>query len=106
MGEISTGEHGLGDAHHERRDDRTAEAAEAAEHDDRQQPRDQVVVAARVEREDDAVHGAGRGGGRDAEAEADRRATRCGSTPSSSAETGFWTVARTERPKRLRARIR
>ena len=42
------------------------------EHDDREQPRDQVVVAARVEREDDAVDRAGGGGGGDAEAEADR----------------------------------
>ena len=63
----------LADAHEQRRDDRAAEAAEPAEDDDREQPRDQVVVAAGVEREDDPVDRAGRGRRRHAEAEADRR---------------------------------
>ena len=49
-----------------------AEAAEAAEHDDRQQPRDQVVVAARVERVDHPEHRAGGSRGRGAEPEAER----------------------------------
>ena len=66
-------EHGLAHAHEERRDDRAAEAAEPAEHDDREEPRDQVVVAARVEREDDPVDGAGGGRRRHAQPEADRR---------------------------------
>ena len=55
---------------HERGDDGAAEAAEAAEHDDRQEPRDQVVVTPGVERIDDAVHRAGGGRHRDAEPEA------------------------------------
>ena len=60
VGEISAARTASLDAHHERRDDRAAEAAEPAEHDDREQARDQVVVAARVEREDDPVDRAGR----------------------------------------------
>ena len=63
----------LADADDERCDDGAAEAPEPAQHDDREQARDQVVVAARVEREHDPVDGARGGRGRDAQPEADRR---------------------------------
>ena len=52
-------------------DDRTADAAKAAENHDRQQPGDEVVVAVRVERVDQPKHRASRGGRRDAEPEAE-----------------------------------
>ena len=83
-------------------DDGAADAAETAEHDDREQPRDQVVVAAGVERVEQPVDRAGRGGGRRAQAEAERRRPAPTSTPSSCADSGFCTVARTARPNRVR----
>ena len=67
--------------------------------------RDQVVVAARVEGEDHAVDGPGGRGRRDADAEADRRDPIGRSTPSSAAEIGFCTVARTARPNLVRQSI-
>ena len=81
-------------------DDRAAEAAEPAEHDDRQQPRDQVVVAAGVERVD-----ASRTRRRPPRPSRRRARSRAptparASTPSSRADVGFCTVARTARPKR------
>src|SRR4030081_1551724 len=53
----------LGQQHQEGRDARTAPAAQSAEHDDGEQARDQVVVAARVERVGDAEDDATGGGG-------------------------------------------
>ena len=61
------------DAHEQGGDDGTPDAPQASEHDDRQQARDQVVVASRVEREDHPVHGARRGGRCHAEPEPERR---------------------------------
>ena len=56
--------HGLGDTEDQRRDHGALEAAEAAEHHDRQEPRDPEVVGAgheRVEHAGDRATGSGRG---------------------------------------------
>ena len=105
VGEISAAKSASADAHEERRDDGAAERAEAAEHDDREQPRDQVVVAARVEREDDPVHRAGGARRRDAEAEAERRDHAGVDAEQPRAAVGFCTVARTARPSFVKRRI-
>ncbi len=72
VGEISVANTDSDDAHEERRDDGPAEAPEPAEDDDRQGPRDQVVVAAGIEREHDPEHRARRGRRGHGDAEADR----------------------------------